>query len=95
MNDFPFENINDLYKRILPALRSKVSELRKNNVSYITEADIWKFLATHVWKKKRDLEFYEMVDSIISLSLEDMDDYLVDKLESKEKENNKEFDSIL
>lgn len=43
-NDIKFKNLNDLYNRILPALRSKIKEIKKEGLKYIHEEDIWNFL---------------------------------------------------
>ena len=80
-----FQNISELYKRLLPALRSKVDELKRNKISYVSEKDIWNYLSNSHWRKKKDLEFYEMVDSILNLDIASMDEYLTNKIEYQEK----------
>ena len=93
MNDnYSFQNIEELYKRLRPAITCKVEELRRENISYITEKDIWTFLSNSNWRKRKDLEFYEMVDSILNLDLASMDEYLKNKISYQEKI---EDDSIL
>ena len=44
MNDIKFTSMNDLYKRLLPALKSKKKELTKAGFPYIKEEDIWEYL---------------------------------------------------
>ena len=41
MEDIKFKSLNDLYKRLLPALEVKAKELKRCNYSYIHEEDIW------------------------------------------------------
>ena len=35
--DINFTSIEELYKRVYPALKSKVKELKKNDINYIKE----------------------------------------------------------
>lgn len=65
--DVVFNNVEDLYKRVKPALRSKVRELNRKNVSYVKEEDIWNFLIEDRWKKTKGLELNEIVDDILNV----------------------------
>ena len=56
-NDIKFKNLNDLYNRILPALRSKIKEIKKEGLKYIHEEDIWNILKKYKWTSSRDLDF--------------------------------------
>jgi hypothetical protein len=94
-DDFKFNTIEELYARVLPALTSKVNEFKREKISYITEKDIWNFLSNKTWRVKKDLEFYELIDSIINLPLSEMDSYLVNKMNPKNEKNIILDDSIL
>lgn len=91
--DYKFNNVDELYKRILPALRSKVEELKRSKISYITERDIWSYLSSNVWRKKKDLEFYEIIDSILNVSVIELNNYLTNNIKSQKSFKND--DSIL
>lgn len=65
--DVVFNSVEDLYKRVKPALRSKVRELNRKNISYVKEEDIWNFLIEDKWKKTKGLELNEIVDDILNV----------------------------
>lgn len=66
-NNEKFNSINDLYKRILPALEAKISELKRENIKYIDTKDIWNYCIETKWKIKKDLRIYEIVDDIFNV----------------------------
>lgn len=90
-SDYKFNTAEELYNRVLPALRSKANEFKRDHISYVSEKDIWNYLSRTVWNTKQDLEFYELIDSILNLTIADMEDYLVGKM----KKNDKDEESIL
>ena len=65
MND-EFHSIEELYQRVLPALRTKVHELSKKGFSFVVEKDIWNLLMDK-WKKGKDLTLFDIVDDILKL----------------------------
>ena len=79
-SDLVFNSAEELYDRVLPALRSKKEELIRNHIIYVSERDIWNYLAKMYWRKKKGLEFYELIDSIINLDITEMDKYLVSRI---------------
>lgn len=79
-SDLVFNSAEELYKKVLPVLRSKKEELNKNHIYYVSEKDIWNYLAKSYWKEKKGLEFYELVDSILNLDINEMDKCLVDRI---------------
>lgn len=90
-SDYKFNTAEELYNRVLPALRSKANEFKRDHISYVSEKDIWNYLSRTVWNTKQDLEFYELIDSILNLTVADMEEYLVGKM----KKNDKDEESIL
>ena len=42
--DFGLNNSLDLYKRLLPAINSKINELSKYEIFYVKREDIWNYL---------------------------------------------------
>ena len=65
-NEEKFSSIDDLYKRVLPALNTKVNEFKKRKINYISNKDIWNYCIDNLWKGKNDLRIYEMVDDILN-----------------------------
>lgn len=61
-----FNSVEDLYKRVKPALRSKIREFRRKNIFYVKEEDIWNFLVENKWKITKGLELNEIVDDILN-----------------------------
>lgn len=62
-----FSGVNELYKRVLPALQTKVSELKREKINYIDALDIWQYCIDNIWKNKNDLRIYELVDDILNV----------------------------
>lgn len=78
MEEIKFHSLNELYKRLLPALKTKKRELNKNGFAYIHEEDIWNCCKDKCWDKKNNLELYNMVDDILNTPDEVFDNYLKD-----------------
>lgn len=74
-----FNSINELYKRVSPALRSRVRELKKINLLLVSEKDIWRYLCEKKWKNENDLTLYDIVNDILYVSPEDLVNYLNEK----------------
>ena len=68
MEDIKFNSLNELYKRLLPAMKTKVSELKLIGINYINEEDIWNYLRINKWNKSKDLTISECVDDILNTS---------------------------
>ncbi len=75
MNDIKFKSLNELYERLLPALRSKKKELDKYGLNYIYEEDIWNYLKLNVWKNNVALTLDKMVDDILNTNNLEFDNY--------------------
>lgn len=65
MNDIVFSSQEELFNRLLPALRSKKKILFKKGAKKITEEDIWDFMINNVWVNSSGLELCDMVDIIL------------------------------
>ena len=76
MNELKFKSLNELYERLLPALRSKKKELNANGFNYIHEEDIWNYLKQYVWKNNINLTLDKMVDDILNTKNTEFDDFL-------------------
>ena len=67
MEDIIFTSKKELYKRLLPALKSKKKILSKTGYSYIKEKDIWEALINERWNNVTGLELCDMVDDILHI----------------------------
>ena len=95
MEDVAFSSIEELYKRVKPALDSKSDELKRNGMDYVTSEDIWNYLKDNVWNTSRNLRLFRMVDDILNADNALIDDYVKSKMGSKERNvyfNNMEDD---
>ncbi|MCI8670773.1 MAG: hypothetical protein HFI36_01905 [Bacilli bacterium] len=89
-NDIKFKNLNDLYNRILPALRSKTKEIKKEGLKYIHEEDIWNFLKKYKWTSSRDLDLGSMVNDIFDVNILELDNFVRDEIKHYRRKIDKE-----
>ena len=77
MENIKFKTLEELYNKLLPAFRCKVSDLKRNNINNINEKDIWDYLKINYWSKKQDLTLADMVNDILSLSNNEIVSYII------------------
>ena len=53
MDEFRFKSLGELYKKLLPALNTKVGDLKRANIKYIKEIDVWNYLKYNYWKNSK------------------------------------------
>ena len=80
--DIEFKSVKDLYKRLKPALEAKTNELKRKDLDYIREEDIWNYLKSTKWESAKDLLLYEMVDDILKLNDKEIDEYVKNRIRS-------------
>lgn len=80
MVDEKFNSITDLYRRVLPALRSKKKELSINKLSFITEKDIWDYLRNNKWNQETNLSLFDIVNDILTLPESSIVEYMKSKI---------------
>lgn len=76
--DFGLNNSLDLYKRLLPAINSKINELSKYEIFYVKREDIWNYLKKEKWKDD-NISLAEMVDDILNTDNEKLVKYVKEK----------------
>lgn len=77
--------LEDLYKRIKPALYSKKKELNRIGIDYIKEIDIWNYLSQNDWKKEKNLNLSKMVSDIFNLEAYKIKNYAKDLLKKEDR----------
>ena len=92
--DIAFNNINELYKRVYPALKSKIKELKKNKIDYIKEVDIWNYLVETRWKNTKGLVLADIVDDILNTDNKKIEDYVKDQIKKMERKANLDVEII-
>ena len=81
--DIEFNSIRELYERLLPALNTKITELKRYDLDYIKKEDIWNYLKITKWENATNLELYQMVDDILNLDNDEIDKYVKDEIRKK------------
>ena len=93
-NKLEFRTKEELYNRVLPALYSKIKEVRKLGFKYITEKDIWNYLVENEWKKRVNLELFDLINDILYVDNYKLNDYVNEKMRKLKMESNEELKDI-
>lgn len=80
-----FTTLEQLYKRLKPALRTKMREMRSLGYAYIREEDIWNYLKEVKWINSKNLLLFEMVRDVLNVDNGSIDSYVRQKLNSRER----------
>ena len=86
--DIGFRSIEELYRRVKPALTTKMREMHRNGISYIKEEDIWNYLKEYKWKKTSNLNLFEMVEDILNIDILKLDSYVKEQYRISKREIN-------
>ncbi len=73
--EIKFKSLNELYKRLYPALNTRKSELVSMGID-VTELDIWNYLKESIWDNNDELNLCDMVSNILTLKDNDIINYL-------------------
>ena len=90
-----FKTIDDLYKRLKPALYSKVVELKRMGLDYIKEEDIFNYLLETSWSKKDNLSISELTNEILYLDNNLITSYVMKILKNTERNIELEDNNLL
>lgn len=80
-----FKTQQELYDRIMPALRAKKNELRREGYYYIEAEDIWNFFKETKWSLTKNLSLYDMVSDIMNTDPIKIDNYFKNNLKHYER----------
>lgn len=83
--DIEFGSVQELYERLKPALKSKVSELKREGYAYLNSEDVWNYLKEKKWRNSKNLSLHEMVSDIFNSDNALIDAYFKDKLYIKKR----------
>ena len=81
--DITFNSLEELYRRVKPALMTKKEQMRRNGYVYIKEEDIWNYLKEVKWLDYKNLSLYQMTCDILDTDDMIIDEYLRKKLNLK------------
>lgn len=73
--DLKFNNVQELYELLLPALETKEIQLRRNDYLGLSKKDIFNYLSENKWKNDRNLRIHQMVDDILELDNDELNSY--------------------
>ena len=65
--DLEFKNIEELKKRIMPALRIRVRELKKQKYS-VDEDSLWEYFVG-IWQEKKNLTLADLVEDVLNTKI--------------------------
>ena len=80
MEDIRFNSLEELYNRLIPAMETKVNELKHNGIRYINIDDVWNYLKKNKWNKSKNLSLSDCVDDILNTNDEDYKKYIKEKM---------------
>ncbi len=86
MLDVKFESQEELYQRVLPALKSKRKLLLLDGFKSIKKSDIWEFLRETKWSNINGLELCDLVDDILNADNTAIYEYCSKRKEKDDKE---------
>ncbi len=82
--DYEFSSLEELYKRVRPALKSKVDELQKYGNLSISKYDLWKCLIINKWRNETGLMLSDIVDDILNTSFDEINSYYMKMINDEE-----------
>ena len=80
MESIKFNSLEELYNRLVPAMETKVNELKRNGIKYINIEDIWNYLRINKWSKSKDLTLSKCVDDILNTNDLEYKKYIKNKM---------------
>lgn len=80
MNTKKIETLEELYKRVKPALRTKRHELYMKDKKFISEKDIWNYNKENIWMEVKGLTLSQMVDDILNTDDKIYEQYVITKI---------------
>ena len=73
-------SLEDLYRLLLPALRTKKKEMHDLKHLYIKEEDIWEYMRQSVWMDAVDLTLSDMVDNILNTENDEIAAFMASRI---------------
>lgn len=70
--DIEFKNLEELKKRVGPALATKEKELKLKKYS-IKKEEIWNYLVKNKWSTSKNLTLYDIVNDILKFDIEEIE----------------------
>lgn len=71
-----FGSLQQLYKKLIPAFNVKKRLILNSKYNEITNENIWVYLTETKWKIAKNLSLPEMINDIITVDLEEINNYM-------------------
>ena len=71
-----FTSQKQLYNKLLPVFKVKNRLIKYSKYQHITNENIWYYLIETKWKKAHNLQISEIINDIITLDLEEINQYI-------------------
>ena len=81
--ELKFNSEEELYNRLLPAIKTKKNEIKRMGINYILEEDIYNALKLGNWQYKTNLTLSDMVDDILNTNNVDISSYCIKERKNK------------
>lgn len=72
-----FTTQNELYRKVLPALKTKKNEMYREGIRCVKEIDLWEYHKEFTWRKAKGLTLASIVNDILNTDSKLYEDYIV------------------
>ena len=67
-----FSSLDELKKRLMLALTTRVDEIKKSSGFLVEEDAIWNYLSKYKWKNANGLTLFDMVNDILKFDVSNL-----------------------
>lgn len=75
---------NELYLKVLPALKTKKNEMAREGIRFVREIDLWEYHKEFTWRKVKGLTLASIVNDILNTDSKLYADYIIKKYEESD-----------
>lgn len=79
-----FNNQNELYMKVMPALKTKKNEMRLQGIKFVREIDLWEYNKEYNWRKAKGLTLASIVNDILNTDSKLYEEYVLKKFEDSD-----------
>ena len=79
-----FSNQNELYLKVLPALKTNKNEMKREGFKMVKEIDLWEYNKEYNWKRAKGLTLASIVNDILNTDSKLYQEYIIKKYEESE-----------
>ena len=79
-----FSNQHELYLKVLPDLKTKKNEMKREGFKMVKEIDLWEYNKEYNWKRAKGLTLASIVNDILNTDSKLYQEYIIKKYEESE-----------